>query len=131
MGHEAIMAASLHLAVLLAVGVTQAFGCSSGWWRCPGGSSSRWTCIQDFRVCDGRIWGARELLRQYYQLPDHVVGFGEPGRWSACMGDSGGPLVCNNGFGAYDVIGIVSFGHGTCSGKPGVFTEVSQYRGWP
>merc|ERR1712198_431736 len=34
----------------------------------------------------GRIWGARELLRQYYQLPDHVVGFGEPSKgWSACM----------------------------------------------
>merc|ERR1712142_1432964 len=78
----------------------------------------------------GRIWGARELLRQYYSLPDHVVGFGEPGRWSACMGDSGGPLVCNNGSGAYDVIGVVSFGPGTCSGKPGVFTEVSQYRDW-
>merc|ERR1712187_199502 len=67
----------------------------------------------------GRIWGARELLRQYYSLPDHVVGFGEPGKWSACMGDSGGPLVCNNGSGAYDVIGVVSFGPGTCSGKPG------------
>merc|ERR1712221_48064 len=36
----------------------------------------------------GRIWGARELLRQYWSLPDHVVGFGEPSKgWSACMGD--------------------------------------------
>merc|ERR1719383_1021901 len=66
----------------------------------------------------GKIWGARELLRQYWSLPDYVVGFGEPSQgWSACMGDSGGPLVCPNG-------------SGTCSGKPGVFTEVSQYRGW-
>merc|ERR1719378_967075 len=48
----------------------------------------------------GRIWGARELLRQYWSLPDHVVGFGEPSQgWSACMGDSGGPLVCPNGSG--------------------------------
>ena len=77
----------------------------------------------------GRIWGARELLRQYWSLPDHVVGFGEPSQgWSACMGDSGGPLICPNGSGSYDVIGVVSFGPGTCSGKPGVFTEVSQYR---
>merc|ERR1712228_1016050 len=28
--------------------------------------------------------GARDLLRQYYSLPDHVVGFGEPSKgWSA------------------------------------------------
>merc|ERR1712121_133252 len=30
----------------------------------------------------------------------------------------------------HDVIGVVSFGPGTCSGKPGVFTEVSAYRSW-
>jgi len=46
------------------------------------------------------------------------------------MGDSGGPLVCTNKFGSYDVIGVVSFGPGTCAGKPGVFTEVSEYRDW-
>merc|ERR1711970_254340 len=79
----------------------------------------------------GKIWNARDLLRQYYSLPDHVVGFGEPSKgWSACMGDSGGPLVCDNGSGAFDVIGVVSFGPGSCSGRPGVFTEVSQYRDW-
>merc|ERR1711955_163825 len=79
----------------------------------------------------GKIWGARELLRQYWSLPDHVVGFGEPSQgWSACMGDSGGPLICPNGSRSYDVIGVVSFGPGTCSGKPGVFTEVSAYRQW-
>merc|ERR1711911_357428 len=78
----------------------------------------------------GKIWTARDLLSQYYSLPEHVVGFGEPRKWSACMGDSGGPLVCPNGSGAYDVIGVVSFGPGSCSGKPGVFTEVSAYRTW-
>ena len=46
------------------------------------------------------------------------------------MGDSGGPLVCPNGSGAYDVIGVVSYGPGTCAGKPGVFTEVAAYRDW-
>merc|ERR1719259_1186889 len=55
----------------------------------------------------GKIWGARELLRQYWSLPDYVVGFGEPSQnWPACMGDSGGPLVCPNGSGSYDVIGV-------------------------
>merc|ERR1712126_515860 len=99
----------------------------SGW-----GLVKRWpqTLADRLQKVTGKIWGARDLLRQYYSLPDHVVGFGEPGRWSACMGDSGGPLVCNNGSGAFDVIGVVSFGPGTCSSKPGVFTEVSQYRDW-
>merc|ERR1712007_217396 len=99
----------------------------SGW-----GLVKRWpqTLADRLQKVTGKIWGARDLLRQYYSLPDHVVGFGEPGKWSACMGDSGGPLVCNNGSGAHDVIGVVSFGPGTCSGKPGVFTEVSQYRDW-
>merc|ERR1712183_598551 len=71
------------------------------------------TLADQLQKITGRIWGASELRRQYYSLPDHVVGFGEPGKWSACMGDSGGPLICPNG-----------------SGKPGVFTEVSQYRDW-
>jgi len=88
------------------------------------------TLADQLQKITGRIWGASELRRQYYSLPDHVVGFGEPGKWSACMGDSGGPLICPNGSGTYDVIGVVSFGPGTCSGKPGVFTEVSQYRDW-
>ena len=57
-----------------------------------------------------------------------MVGFGEPGMWSACMGDSGGPLVCTNDKGTYDVIGVVSFGPGTCEGRPGVFTEVAAFR---
>jgi len=99
---------------------------------------SGWGLVQRYpqRLADrlqkvtGRIWGARELRMQYSGLPEHVVGFGEPRSWSACMGDSGGPLVCPNGSGAYDVIGVVSFGPQSCSGKPGVFTEVSAYRKW-
>jgi len=100
----------------------------SGW-----GLVKRWpqTLADRLQKVTGKIWTARDLLRQYYSLPDHVVGFGEPSKgWSACMGDSGGPLICPNGSGAYDVIGVVSFGPGTCSGKPGVFTEVSAYRDW-
>merc|ERR1711890_70268 len=100
----------------------------SGW-----GLVKRWpqTLADRLQKVTGKIWTARDLLRQYYSLPDHVVGFGNPSKgWSACMGDSGGPLICPNGSGTYDVIGVVSFGPGTCSGKPGVFTEVSAYRDW-
>merc|ERR1712002_135641 len=89
------------------------------------------TLANQLQKITGKIWSASALLRQYWSLPDNVVGFGEPSQnWSACMGDSGGPLICPNDSGAYDVIGVVSFGPGTCSGRPGVFTEVSQYKDW-
>jgi len=81
----------------------------------------------------GRVWNAVDLAKAYSSsrkgLPDHVVGFGQGDR-QTCSSDSGGPLVCPNGNGAWDVIGIVSFGPGSCKGNPGVFTEVSSFRNW-
>merc|ERR1712002_255591 len=44
------------------------------------------TLADQLQKITGRIWGASELRRQYYSLPDHVVGFGEPGKWSASTG---------------------------------------------
>jgi len=79
----------------------------------------------------GQLW-TRKDLRDVWgsDLPMYTVGFGES-KWSACMGDSGGPLVCPNGSGAYDVVGVVSFGPSECDGSlPAVFTEVSAYSHW-
>jgi len=92
------------------------------------------TRANQLQKIDGMIWAQRKLERAYWtlDLPDHVIGFGDlKHHWSSCMGDSGGPLVCPNGSGAYDVVGVVSFGPDSCSGKkPGVYTEVSAYREW-
>lgn len=78
----------------------------------------------------GRVWTADYLSKkQPKRLPDHVVGFGQDG-WSVCSSDSGGPLACPNGNGSWDVIGIVSYGPGTCEGSIGVFTEVAAFRDW-
>jgi len=110
----------------------------SGWgdlaskWD-DGGKQIRATRLQKMT---SYIWEDSKLVDMYSWrwLPDHVVGFGEPdkkgGRLLSCQGDSGGPLVCPNGNGAYDVIGITSFGGPGCKKYPGVFTEVSQYRDW-
>jgi len=82
------------------------------------------------------IWKDDDLVAAYPNsyLPDHGMGFGEPnragGRLLSCQGDSGGPLVCPNGNGGYDLAGLTSFGQKGCKVKPGVFTEVSQYRDW-
>ena len=53
----------------------------------------------------------------------------------SCSGDSGGPLSC---FKRYPPInpdnlylcGIVSFGVGCKSGRPGIYTDVSKYYKW-
>merc|ERR1712235_127375 len=74
----------------------------------------------------GQIWTRAKAQAEWGRnKPPGTVVFGEPGRWSACMGDSGGPLACGG-----TVVGVVSFGPGECAGKPGVFTEVSQFIDW-
>ncbi|KAM3626091.1 uncharacterized protein V6R79_022369 [Siganus canaliculatus] len=49
---------------------------------------------------------------------------------SSCMGDSGGPLVCQRS-GAWYLVGIVSWGSGTCStSAPAVYARVTALRSW-
>ncbi|KAF3832050.1 hypothetical protein F7725_025715 [Dissostichus mawsoni] len=45
-------------------------------------------------------------------------------------GDSGGPLVCEKA-GAWTLVGIVSWGSGTCTPTmPGVYARVTELRSW-
>merc|ERR1712136_148541 len=81
------------------------------------------------------VWSKTSALPpQYHQFGEKLLGFGVPGKWSACQGDSGGPLVCRNKAGAFDVVGVVSYGPPACgsrgSGLPGMFTEVTGYLDW-
>ena len=39
-------------------------------------------------------------------------------------------MVCPNSSGAFDLVGIVSFGPGFCRDQVGVFTEVSAFSDW-
>jgi len=78
----------------------------------------------------GKIWTDADLKGKWGRMiQPGMIGFGTSTS-SACMGDSGGPLVCPNKSGAFDIVGVVSWGTGTCSGMPGVFTEVSHFMPW-
>jgi len=80
----------------------------------------------------GSVWTQEAFKKKWgFMARDGMIGFGEEGRrFGPCQGDSGGPLACPNGSGAYDVVGVVSFGTTTCNKKPGVFSSVSFFRNW-
>lgn len=105
-------------------------GCSLSGWGLIDRFPQTWA--DTLQKVTGRIWGSEELKKEYkyFGLPDNVVGFGDPEKWSACFGDSGGPLVCPNGKGTFDLVGVVSHGPFNCKGKPAVFTEVAAFRSW-
>ncbi|XP_078067111.1 chymotrypsinogen A-like [Mustelus asterias] len=62
-------------------------------------------------------------------ISDVMVCAGASGA-SSCMGDSGGPLVCQER-GAWTLVGIVSWGSGSCSTRrPGVYARVNEFSNW-
>ncbi|MER7761917.1 serine protease [Streptomyces sp. NPDC097619] len=63
---------------------------------------------------------------QNLSLTNHLCTLDKEAGLSGCSGDSGGPLAQNG-----RVIGIVSWGVKTCSGKyPSVYTNTAAYRSW-
>ncbi|XP_044059248.1 chymotrypsin A-like isoform X2 [Siniperca chuatsi] len=72
-----------------------------------------------------------EQCRRYWgnKISNLMICAGASGA-SSCMGDSGGPLVCQKA-GAWTLVGIVSWGSGTCTPTmPGVYARVTELRAW-
>lgn len=69
-----------------------------------------------------QFWGRNSIT-------DAMICAGASGA-SSCQGDSGGPLMCESS-GVWYQVGIVSWGHKSCStDRPVVYTRVSYFRRW-
>uniref|UniRef100_A0A8C1R7S8 chymotrypsin n=1 Tax=Cyprinus carpio TaxID=7962 RepID=A0A8C1R7S8_CYPCA len=69
-----------------------------------------------------RFWGKNTIT-------DAMICAGASGA-SSCEGDSGGPLMCESS-GVWYQVGIVSWGHKSCStDRPVAYTRVSYFRKW-
>jgi len=101
----------------------------SGWGLISTSPKTRPNILQKLQ---GKIWADADLKAQWpNMIYPGMMGFGTA-HSSGCMGDSGGPLVCPSKSkpGQFDIAGVVSWGTGTCHGKPGVFTEVAHFLPW-
>lgn len=94
----------------------------------------------------GKIWRKKDcsaawngkVRDQMVTWPDLVregmlcFGMEENRRYGGCMGDSGGPLVCpkKNNPSRFEVVGVVSWGKGSCEAAPTVFTDVKFFASW-
>ncbi|XP_055327372.1 transmembrane protease serine 9-like [Paramacrobiotus metropolitanus] len=78
---------------------------------------------------------SREMCRQRYYpglISDQMIcaGYDEGGK-DPCKADSGGPLACLNRYGGFDLVGVISWGHGCAwSKQPGVYTRVGSFVDW-
>lgn len=77
-------------------------------------------------VGDSPCQGVFDGVRNPMLYPQEMLCAGGDGHHDACTGDSGGPLLTALPGGAWELIGVTSWGNGCAvAGTPGVFTRLS------
>ncbi|XP_020912672.1 trypsin-3 [Exaiptasia diaphana] len=74
----------------------------------------------------------RDCQRAYHGVTERMLCAGYPqGGVDACFNDSGGPLVCKNRSGAFELVGVVSWGIGCARRrKYGVYANMDKLTEW-
>jgi len=95
----------------------------SGGACCPDTLQWTWVHVINYTECDRNYPG---------QITDSEVcaGIGNYQEKDTCQGDSGGPLTVKNAAGQFELVGLVSWGEGCASGKPGVYASVPHLKSW-
>ncbi|XP_051171479.1 chymotrypsin-like elastase family member 2A [Leptopilina boulardi] len=71
-------------------------------------------------------YGQSVLFRDGHLCAGHTDGSS-----GSCVGDSGGPLQCRRSDGAWQLVGVTSFGSGCARpGFPDVYTKIQYYLSW-
>ncbi|EFN70108.1 Acrosin [Camponotus floridanus] len=104
---------------------------ASGWGR-YGPSPSLSTALLEVSV---PLLDLEECLQAYgTSVPirkGHLCAGHIDGSSGSCVGDSGGPLQCRRSDGAWQLVGVTSFGSGCARpGYPDVYTEIQHYLNW-
>jgi trypsin len=77
-------------------------------------------------VADSPCQQVFDGVRNPAVFPKAMMCAGGDGKRDACTGDSGGPLLTRLASGAWELIGVTSWGDGCAvQGMPGVFTRLS------
>ncbi|KAG7211799.1 hypothetical protein KM043_011030 [Ampulex compressa] len=104
---------------------------ASGWGR-YGPSQSLSTALLEASV---PLLHLEECLEAYGKTvpirKGHLCAGHTDGSSGSCVGDSGGPLQCRRSDGAWQLVGVTSFGSGCARpGYPDVYTRIQHYVKW-
>ncbi|KAJ8667162.1 hypothetical protein QAD02_008824 [Eretmocerus hayati] len=104
---------------------------TSGWGR-SGPSPSLSSALLEANVPLLKLADCLKAYGKNVPIKDgHLCAGNTDGSSGSCVGDSGGPLQCRRPDGAWQLVGVTSFGSGCARpGFPDVYTRIQYYASW-